>query len=149
MTISAFRDEYRFLSNFWVEKDGSTVEHYYQAMKSTDDEVRAEILSLPTPGAAKRAGAKVELRPDWDDVKFQIMAHYVSRKFFRDEELAKALVDTGADLLIEGNTWGDHYWGAEWVDGKESWTGDSYWTGENNLGKILMTVRSSLMHSKD
>lgn len=39
--------------------------------------------------------------------------------------------------LIEGNTWGDTFWGV--CRGK----------GENNLGKILMRLRSELAQGQD
>ena len=39
--------------------------------------------------------------------------------------------------LIEGNTWGDTFFGMI----KDS---QGKWTGENNLGKILMQIRDEL-----
>jgi predicted NAD-dependent protein-ADP-ribosyltransferase YbiA (DUF1768 family) len=46
--------------------------------------------------------------------------------------LAERLMATGDAELIEGNTWGDRYWGV--VDG----------TGENRLDKHLMQRRGAL-----
>ena len=43
--------------------------------------------------------------------------------------MASRLINTGDAILIEGNTWGDTYWGV--CDG----------VGENRLGKLLMEVR--------
>ena len=42
------------------------------------------------------------------------------------------IVDTEDMELIEGNSWGDTFWGV--CDG----------VGENNLGKVLMRVRDRL-----
>ena len=50
-------------------------------------------------------------------------------KFTQHPELMDALLDTGNETLIEGNTWGDQIWGV--AKGK----------GENRLGKILMLIR--------
>jgi len=47
--------------------------------------------------------------------------------------LAQKLVDTGARDLIEGNTWGDTFWG---ISGGK---------GENNLGKLLINQREELV----
>ena len=65
--ISAFRGAYRYLSNFYVEEDGQTVEHRFQAAKALDPAERQWVLEAPTPGEAKRRGRKVNLRPDWED----------------------------------------------------------------------------------
>jgi len=51
---------------------------------------------------------------------------------FSDPLLRKKLLATGNATLIEGNTWGDTYWGV--CKGK----------GQNKLGKLLMELRSEL-----
>lgn len=51
---------------------------------------------------------------------------------FKNEELKIKLLQTGNEELIEGNTWGDKFWGI--CNG----------VGENNLGKILMEIRQFL-----
>ena len=48
---------------------------------------------------------------------------------FSDKKLQKKLIDTGDAELIEGNWWGDKFWGV--CEGE----------GENHLGKLLMEVR--------
>ncbi len=136
--IENFLEEYRFLSNFASAKveycgyEYSTAEHAYQAAKTLDPAVRREILAAKSPGIAKKMGKKVELRPYWDEIKWAIMFDIVWTKFHRNPHLAKRLKDTGIAQLIEGNTWGDTYWGV--CDGK----------GSNNLGQILEIVRESL-----
>jgi len=62
------------------------------------------------------------------------------RDKFRDPELAKALLDTREEKLVEGNQWGDRFWGAVW--------NGSSWEGRNELGKILMKVRADLRQAK-
>lgn len=87
---------------------------------------------MGTPAAAKRMGRKVVMRPDWDTVKFDIMLDLVRRKFLGHPDLREMLLATGDEQLIEGNYWGDRVWGV--CDG----------TGENWLGRHLMTVRQEL-----
>lgn len=134
MIIDSFKDSYRFLSNFYpclVELDGEvyrSIEHAYVAAKSLDPVVRELIRMIDTPGQVKRLGRELVLRPDWDDVKLPIMTDLVTQKF-TDVGLRKLLVETSPAELVEGNTWGDTFWGV--CDG----------VGRNHLGRILMSVR--------
>lgn len=129
--INSFRDEYRFLSNFWIEEDGYTVEHHYQAEKAVSDEEYQWVLESRTPGEAKRRGRKVNMVPDWDYIKNRIMLDLVRAKF-QNPGLKSKLLATGDQELVEGNHWGDTYWGV--CNG----------VGQNKLGKILMKVREEL-----
>lgn len=130
--IDSFSGEYRFLSNFYADPHGGlSVEHYYQARKTEDIEEADAILNANTPGEAKRLGRKATLRPDWDDIKDDVMLILLWRKFCH-EPLRTRLLETGDQELIEGNTWGDTYWGV--CNGK----------GKNMLGKLLMKVRDEL-----
>lgn len=139
MTIDSFRGEYGFLSNFYdckVYYNGMTFknsEAAYQAMKCFSAE---EALSFQEHSAseAKYHGQLVKLRPDWEQVKLGIMEEIVRAKFVQNVHLAKKLVATGDAELVEGNTWGDTYWG---VDTRKK-------KGENHLGIILMELRSEL-----
>lgn len=89
---------------------------------------------------AKSLGKKIALRPDWNDVRIDIMRQVVSSKF-SDPTLVEKLLVTGEEELVEGNTWGDKIWGCVW-DGKS-------WQGENNLGKILMEVRQAINNKEE
>lgn len=135
--IDSFRGQYRFLSNFYPCKvtydfvEYPTVEHAYQAAKTLIESERAWILSQPTPGRAKRAGKKITLRKDWDEIKLFIMQSLVVQKF-GNKGLAEKLLSTDEEELVEGNTWGDTFWGI--------YNG----VGENHLGKILMMIREEL-----
>lgn len=134
--INWFREEYEFLSNFYPTKvffDGVTYynsEAAYQAQKCLNTEERESFARLSSD-EAKRLGQKVELRPDWDDVKFGIMQKIVYAKFTQNPTLAQDLLDTGDKVLKEGNYWKDVYWGVDLRSGE----------GENNLGKVLMALR--------
>jgi ribA/ribD-fused uncharacterized protein len=149
MTIQRFEHEYRFLSNFWpgeVVLGGlpfPTAEHAYQASKSRELYVRAQVADLPSPGGAKRFGQKIELRPDWERVKKQVMLTVVVAKFTQHRDLADLLVATGTRRLVEGNTWHDNYWGSCCCAKCAEADRQEYWAdrGLNYLGKMLMTVR--------
>lgn len=136
--IEHFRGDYSFLSNFFPEKitvsgkEYPTVEHYFQAMKTKDPLEREKIRTAETPGKAKRLGRTVKLRPDWHEIKLKVMEQAL-RKKFADPELKALLKETGSQELIEGNEWGDKFWGC--VQEEE------VWVGENNLGKLLMKIR--------
>lgn len=139
--ITSFSGEYRFLSNFWpvnitgilAGRSFPSVEHAYVASKSTDSIIHDRLsCSNMTAAQAKSLGRTLDIRPDWDDVKFTVMCVLV-RKKFEYPELAKLLLATGDRPLIEGNTWGDVYWG-QCPIGK----------GQNNLGKILEHNREIL-----
>ncbi len=136
--IDVFMGDYFFLSNFYlapVEFDGliyPSTEHAYQAYKSTDMVVRQRFTTIPTAGKAKRAGREIAMRLDWEEIKDNVMYNIVYAKFTQHKDLAVLLEATGNRKLIEGNNWGDTYWGT--VNG----------VGKNRLGEILMRVRHAL-----
>jgi ribA/ribD-fused uncharacterized protein len=138
--ITSFTGGYRFLSNFWPcdVKLGHIVfpsaEHGYQARKSLVPAVQVSVARLATPGEAKRYGRRIELRPDWEQVKKRTMLLVVLAKFTQNSDLAARLVATEDAYLEEGNTWHDNYWGA---CGCDEHTGE----GLNYLGRILTMVR--------
>jgi ribA/ribD-fused uncharacterized protein len=137
--ITAFRDEYAFLSNFFphpVTLDGETyptAEHAFQALKTDDPAERRLVREASAPYAARRLGKRVTLRDAWNARRFAVMERVVRAKF-QDPSLAAALQATGDRELIEGNTWRDTTWGC--VRAK-----DGTWQGRNALGKILMALR--------
>ena len=149
--INSFSGKYFFLSNFYQYEDPhladvlwgyASMEHYYQAMKCADHTSRA-MFKRPglRAGQAKRLGRIVELRPDWEQIKDEVMLTGLRIKFDIDREdgrLAQMLVDTGDAILIEGNHWHDNYWGVCYCPKCKDNGGD------NRLGHLLMQVRSEL-----
>ena len=135
--IALFDGEYQFLSNFYeseVSYKGlkyQNSESAYQAHKFLDNH---EDFTNLKPMKAKNKARKKEdnIREDWDKVKEGIMLDIVRAKFTQNEELKRLLINTGDAYLVEGNYWGDVYWGM--CDGE----------GDNKLGKILMRVREEL-----
>ena len=142
LPIKSFRGESAFLSNMSESsfKVGQatypTVEHFFQAMKTTDSAQRAKILAAKTAGEAKKIGRTVTLRKNWTQIREEVMETALRAKFQQNPELKKKLLETEGVELIEGNTWGDTFWGQ--VNGK----------GSNKLGKLLMKIRDELMEGK-
>lgn len=137
-------DDFGWMSNFArfpIELDGKdwpTSEHYYQAQKFTDPELQEQVRQASGPGEAARIGRDPNnpLRPDWDQVKDDVMRKVVKAKFVQHKELAYELVATKDAELIE-HTKNDAYW-ADGGNGK----------GKNVLGVILMEVREQLKGSQ-
>lgn len=159
--ISSFTGKYRPLSNFWYADvypfwwpltlpAFPSNEHAFQAWKVdpnnrayTDREKNVwnwldmveNIRSASSATAAKTKGRSIiSIRPDWEDLKVDVMRYLVQLKFRRHSNLLQLLLDTGDADLIEGNTWGDQFWGA-------TWDKDFGWTGLNWLGTLLMEER--------
>lgn len=134
--------EHTFLSNGHIEPDGTFVEREYQAAKTLDPELSAKILACDKPfglNGSKRMGREVDLRPDWNQVKFQVMARLVLRKFLDHPSLSGSLLETNDALLIEGNSWHDNIWGDCRCGRLECLE-----PGLNWLGHVLMGVREAL-----
>lgn len=140
--------EYPFLSNFSPHRvwfDGilwPTAEHAYQAEKTSSSFEKQKILECKTPGTAKRMGRMISLREErenWDSIKLQTMFAIVKAKFEQNPEITKKLTELRDFWLIEGNNWGDKFWGCVKVDGE--------WVGENHLGIILMDIRDEFNSS--
>jgi ribA/ribD-fused uncharacterized protein len=137
--IESFSGEYRWLSNFLaapVELDGivyPTVEHAYQAAKCDDPVYRQWVLKCSTPFQAKHAGRAAARRaPEWRDRSIQVMFDLLVQKFTQPE-FRELLLATDHREIIEGNTWGDAFWGV-----------DRRLGGENVLGRLIMEIRGAL-----
>jgi ribA/ribD-fused uncharacterized protein len=153
IAITSFSGKYAFLSNFHPSpivvngRKYPTVEHAFQAAKTRSVGQKIRIAGLPTPREAKRAGRFVKLRPDWEEIKIEVMHQLLLRKFAPGSELAQKLLDTGDRCLIEGNHHKDDFWGMVQVKRTTPWDGDKAvpcWEGENHLGQLLEKVREEL-----
>ena len=144
-SVLSFSGTYRFLSNFYPAPLHITdelllpgesplwpsTEHAYQAFKSKDPEFRKSVRA-GTAGEAKKLGRRAVLRPGWEQIKVPLMVYLALAKFTQHEDLRQQLLATGDIELVEGNTWGDRFWGV--CDGQ----------GSNMLGRTLMLVRTVL-----
>jgi len=143
--ITKFRNEYKFLSNFYlcdVIYNGTkyaSSEHAYQAQKCIDEEDILKFTNI-TAGKAKELGNELlKTRKDWtEQKKTDIMFNIVKAKFEQNPHLKEKLKETKKILLIEGNNWHDNFWGDCSCDKCKSKT------GRNVLGKILMLIRTKI-----
>lgn len=135
--IDVFDGDNSFLSNFYyapIVYEGvryNSTEVAYQASKTLYDSDKKKFVGLTSP-EAKRLGREIKLRDDWESVKDQIMYEVCWLKFSTHQDLKESLLATGDEELIEGNWWGDTYWGV--CNG----------IGKNQLGKTLMRIRAEL-----
>lgn len=140
--IENFDGVFHFLSNFHPSPmvyegwNWRTAEHAYQAMKTTNEVKRRKIQGAYSPALAKRLGREVPMRPDWEDIKIEVMREIVKAKFDQNPLLREMLLATENAIIEEGNHWGDTFWGV--CRGK----------GLNMLGKILMELRDEYAKSK-
>lgn len=140
-TSHAFSGIAGFLSNFspykqneYFEYDGikyPSNEHFYQAMKFEDKNIRQQIALHSASGLKSFTRSLGPIRSNWDQIKDKVMMTGLKYKF-SIERYKDLLLSTGNEELVESNNWGDRYWGK--VNG----------VGENKLGTILMQIRTDL-----
>ncbi|MFO0971017.1 MAG: NADAR family protein [Candidatus Saccharimonadales bacterium] len=159
MTIERFRGEHFYLSNMYPLKvpilalcgiQVPTSEHVYMSGRFVDPDVQrevAEIRAEPSDAswyangkavksfARKLVDSGEEQLPDWPNAKLDLMYEAVKRKFAANHDIALLLAQTGVEELVEGNDWGDRFWGVDPIGSTD---------GENHLGLILMRVRNEL-----
>lgn len=149
--VKEFTGEYAFLSNFytgvfvWRGDSYVTAEHAFQAAKAyhmvdatiTDMRNYIDLVrDSAKPVKAKRAGRSVKIDvAEWNRRRVFYMREIVHAKFSQVNGLAGKLINTGAMLLVEGNDWGDTFWGR--CNG----------VGLNTLGTILMEERGYWLYS--
>jgi ribA/ribD-fused uncharacterized protein len=143
--IYGFFKEHRFLSNYHVCSiiyegiEYTSTEAAYQASKIyfPDSKLKTNIergrIAAMSPSESKKETHKEEfkvmVRPDWDDIKVNVMYEINKIKFTTHPELREMLLETGDKYLEETNWWSDFWWGV--CNGE----------GENQLGMILMRIR--------
>ncbi|KAG0276171.1 hypothetical protein BGZ95_007877 [Linnemannia exigua] len=143
--INFYRQENAFgeFSNFYYApitiagQEWPTTEHYFQAQKFAhlEDKQYVELVRLAkTPSEAAKLGRNraFPLRPDWEEVKDDVMRDCVLQKFLQHPGLAEVLQGTG-DRYLNEHTRNDRYW-ADGGDGK----------GKNMLGVVLMETRAKI-----
>jgi len=117
-----------------------TVEHAYQAAKSLDPEIRRKIAACPTPAKAKALGRRIQQRPDWNQVKVEVMEKLLRAKFGPGTVYRKLLLRFEGDL-VERNWWHNNFWGV-CTCGRCS-------GGLNKLGELVAKIRSEILKEGD
>lgn len=140
--IANFSGPYWFLSNFSkqvVPYNGcyyKSAEHAFQATKMTNEVDHNVVAGQLSPGEAKKIARLQKKRDDWEEVKVQVMREILRAKFTFVPHRKGQLIRTEGHILIEGNTWGDKFWGM--CNGE----------GQNILGRLLMELRYELMQEE-
>ena len=133
--IEQFDGKYRYLSNFWLcpvilgKMVYPSTENAYQAAKCACRADRFQFMQC-SPSKAKELGQEVTKRADWYEVKLDVMSKLLNQKFKIGTFNALQLEQTGNVGIVEGNNWGDVFWGV------------CDQVGENHLGIILMQIRA-------
>lgn len=105
-----------------------TLEHAYQALKTTDLETKKSIATTDNVREARKIGQNCVQSPGFNR---SVVMTYLQRIKFQNTELAHKLLKTGdAEIVMEGY---DHFWG----------TGDDG-EGDNMLGNIITAIRAEL-----
>ncbi|MGH1427587.1 MAG: NADAR family protein [Arenicella sp.] len=117
----------------------ASIEHYYQAMKFDNGDYREKIRRVNTPKEAEKLGKArfKKKRADWRDVETTVMTRAVYTQCRTYPEMAKKLLATGSENLVEDSQF-DYFWGC----GRDR-------RGENHYGRVLMNVRTKLKEELD
>lgn len=129
--------EFSNFASYGVEMQGvywRTVEHYFQAQKFDDAAHAEDIRGAHKPKDAKALGMthRLPLRPDWEEIKADVMRDAVLRKFETHPAPRPLLLSTGDEDIVE-NARMDGFWGCG-PDGQ----------GLNWLGRLLMGTGATL-----
>lgn len=144
-----YEQDYYVLSNFsaftimWKGIRFYTSEHVYhwEKFQSVSGKILVNNLALcnfiknaPSAHEAYKFAQRNRIyrRPDWDEIKVDIMRDILKAKVTQHEYVMAKLLDTDNRELIE-NSWRDDFWG--WGPNKD---------GKNMLGKLWMEIRDSL-----
>jgi ribA/ribD-fused uncharacterized protein len=118
-----------------------TSEHLYQALKFPDHpEVQLEIMGNPSPMGAKMVAKRYRqlIRPDWEEIKLQVMVYCVLAKLKANfKRFGDLLLSTGSADIVEISSKHDTYWGCV-PDGE-------FLVGHNYLGVLLTELRDKLI----
>lgn len=114
-----------------------TVEHAFQAAKTTDIDERKRIATLSVR-EARQAGREFNLDSySWDTKKYFVMENLLKAKFDADDSLAKKLISLSGKISMVSDR--DSFWGMD----------PDTDAGENNMGVILASIRDELSLKAD
>lgn len=142
--LSFLADQQSFLSNFYTTNIKhkqcvyKSAEHLFQAANCAKSSDREKIRNAATAKKAKIFGRFVELRPEWEKKKVDVMESILRIKFLKKSKLKRLLRETGDVNLTQLNYWHDTFWGTCVCSQHKR-------TGENMLGVILiMKIRAEI-----
>lgn len=116
-----------------------SVEHFFVAMKSVDVAERYKIALIAHPAEAKKYGRSIQLRPDWLDIRVDVLRYGIRQKFLLDNDLRILLVDSYPAPITHLVHWHDNFWASCICNGCSSKE------KVNMLGQLLMELREQLV----
>lgn len=138
--IYRFRGNYNWLSNFYPVKIKlkdivyPSVENAYQSMKNNNIYWK-HYCRDNSPKDVKIKSKTIKIRKNWDNIKIKCMEFCLIQKY-QQEPFKTLLKKTKNENILEGNDWGDSFWGVDLT------VNPNY--GENNLGRLIMDIRKKL-----
>ncbi len=94
-----------------------TVENFYQAMKTAKDDLETRRkIAAATPDEARRLGAQIQARPDWPEIRRDVVETALGHKFAPGTRWRARLRSTGDREITDGSK-------------------------DNILGRLLMDIR--------
>lgn len=106
--------------------------HATVAGRFWDDKLAKKIARTHDPIKARNLCTGFPVDRNWNHIRLSVMEDLVKQKFSKDP-LRTILLDTHPHTIWSLNQYGDRFWGI--VEGEG---------GENNYGKILVSVREAL-----
>lgn len=136
-----YEQDFYVLSNFSafsLERNGrfATSEHAYHWEKFPNQPgIQTAILNAISAHEAFKIAEQYKhlVRPDWKEVRVDIMRDILWAKVVQHEYVYRKLMATGDRELIE-DSWRDDFWG--WGENRN---------GHNMLGKLWMEIRAELI----
>ena len=134
-----------------IDPDGVTYnccEQYMMVKKArlfNDINMAEKILQEPSPYQQQKMGREIKSYQQmlWDQNKYGIVWFGNYLKFTQHVDLKERLLATGNKILAEASPV-DKVWGVGLAADDEHILDETNWTGQNLLGKALMSVRDSL-----
>lgn len=136
-------DQNDILSNKYnssVEFEGMeypSVENAFQASKFSDKYKRMRFARMAPFSAEYNGNRSKPDNPGWEMKRFDIMYGLLERRAKNDPEFRSALLDTPDREMIVTNLNHEHFWGVCECSKCRSY-------GENNLGKMLLQLKSAI-----
>lgn len=118
---------------------------YKKARLFGDEATAKRILEEPAPANQQKLGRQVsgfDAR-QWDNHKVGIVWYGNYLKFSQHQDLRMRLLATGNKILAEASPY-DLIWGIGYRAKDEKALDPAEWRGQNLLGQVLMSVRSTL-----
>ena len=125
---------------------------FSRAKRFNDHETAEKIMQTTNPGVQKGLGSNIKDFKEqvWKETCLEVMKTGLQAKFQQHPHLKEFLVNTGSNMIIEGNP-KDTFWGAGLsIHNPKIWKKHAWWgSAENHLGRLLQDVRTELKRDEE